>query len=146
MFKKILLATDGSDASAHAASMAVNMARACGAKLLVVYVVDPYPYLGIGEMNPYGFQSYITVARELSVTAFAHVKQQASNDGAAVPFETRLLEDVTVHKGILQAAADDESDLIIIGSHGRSGIEKFLIGSIASKVVAHAVTPVLVVR
>ena len=49
MFKKILFATDGSDASAHAASMAVNMARAYGARLLAVYVVDPYPYLGIGD-------------------------------------------------------------------------------------------------
>jgi nucleotide-binding universal stress UspA family protein len=46
----------------------------------------------------------------------------------------------------LQAAADDGSDLIIIGSHGRNGIEKFLIGSVASKVVAHASLPVLVVR
>lgn len=146
MFKKILFATDGSDASAHAASMAVNMARAYGAKLLAVYVVDPYPYLGIGEMNPYGFQSYMAAAQELSVTAFDHVKQLASKDGAAVNIDTRLIEDVAAHKGILQAAADDGSDLIIIGSHGRNGIEKFLIGSVASKVVAHASLPVLVVR
>ena len=49
MFKKILFATDGSAASNHAAEMAVSLARIHGAKLTVVYVIDPYPYLGIGD-------------------------------------------------------------------------------------------------
>jgi len=52
MFKHILLATDGSEASAHAAALAVGLARTHGAKLTALYVADPYPYLGVGEVNP----------------------------------------------------------------------------------------------
>lgn len=146
MFKKILFATDGSPASHHAAAMAVSMARTHQAQLLAVYVVDPYPYLGIGEMNPYGFQSYMAAAQEMSVTAFDHIKQLAAQDGQAVQVETQLVENVAAHKGILQAAQDDGADLLIIGSHGRSGVEKFILGSIAAKIVSHATVPVLVVR
>ena len=103
MFKKILFATDGSAASDHAATLAVNLARIHGAKLSAVYVVDPYPYLGIGEMNPLGFQAYMGAAQEHSVKAFAHVADLAKSDGAAVPLETLLVEDVAAHKGIAAA-------------------------------------------
>jgi nucleotide-binding universal stress UspA family protein len=57
MFKHILLATDGSAASEHAAQLAVGLARTHSAKLTVVYVVDPYPYIGVGEINPMGYQA-----------------------------------------------------------------------------------------
>ena len=59
MFKRILLATDGSSASDHAAMLAISLARTHGAKLTALYVVDPYPYLGIGEANPMGFNAYM---------------------------------------------------------------------------------------
>jgi nucleotide-binding universal stress UspA family protein len=146
MFKKILFATDGSAASDHAASLAVSLARMHGAKLTAVYVVDPYPYLGIGEMNPLGFQAYMGAAQEHSVKAFAHVEQLAKQDGAAVPFESLLVEDVAAHKGILQAAQSQGADLIIVGSHGRSDLERLFLGSTANKVSSHAKQPVLIVR
>ncbi len=146
MFKKILFATDGSPASEHAAVMAVSLARTHGSQLIAVYVVDPYPYLGIGEMNPMGFQSYMAAAQEHSVKAFAHITQLANEGGPAVPLETRLVEEVAAHKGILQAAENDSVDLIIVGSHGRNGLEKLILGSIAAKVVSHSTRPVLIVR
>jgi nucleotide-binding universal stress UspA family protein len=146
MFKKILFATDGSAASDHAATMAVSLARTHGAQLTAVYVVDPYPYLGIGEMNPLGFQAYMGAAQEHSVKAFAHVAQLAKQDGAAVSLETLLVEDVAAHKGIVQAAAAQHADLIIVGSHGRSDLERLFLGSTANKVSAHAMQPVLIVR
>lgn len=146
MFKKILFATDGSAASDHAATMAVHLARTHGAQLTVVYVVDPYPFLGIGEMNPLGFQAYMGAALEHSVKAFAHVEQLVKQDGAAVPFETLLIEDVAAHKGIVQAAQTQGADLIIVGSHGRSDLERLFLGSTANKVSSHAKQPVLIVR
>jgi nucleotide-binding universal stress UspA family protein len=146
MFKKILFATDGSAASDHAASMAVSLARTHGAQLTAVYVVDPYPYLGIGEMNPLGFQAYMGAAQEHAVKAFAHVEQLAKQEGAAVPFETLLVEDVAAHKGIVQAAQTQGADLIIVGSHGRSDLERLFLGSTANKVSSHAKQPVLIVR
>jgi nucleotide-binding universal stress UspA family protein len=64
MFKHILLATDGSAASLHAAELAVGLARTHGAKLTAVYVVDPYPYIGVGEINPMGYQAYSAAAQQ----------------------------------------------------------------------------------
>ena len=146
MFKKILFATDGSEASNHAAVLAVDLARIHGAKLTVVYVVDPYPYLGIGQANPLGFQAYMSALQEHAVKAFEHVEQLAKQDGAAVPLETLLVEDVAAHKGILQTAAAQGSELIIVGSHGRSDLERFFLGGTANKVSSHAKQPVLIVR
>ena len=146
MFKKILFATDGSAASNHAAEMAVSLARIHGAKLTAIFVVDPYPYLGIGEMNPLGFQAYMGAAQAHSVQAFDHVAQLIKQDGANVPFETLLVEDVAAHKGIVQAAASQAADLIIVGSHGRSDLERFFLGGTANKVSSHAKQPVLIVR
>jgi nucleotide-binding universal stress UspA family protein len=149
MFKKILFATDGSAASNHAAEMAVSLARIHGAKLTVVYVIDPYPYLGIGEMNPLGFQAYMGALQEHSVQAFDHVAQlikQYGEDGPNVPLETLLIEDMVAYKGIVQAAATQEADLIIVGSHGRSNLERFFLGGTANKVSSHAKQPVLIVR
>ncbi len=146
MFKKILFATDGSAASDHAAAMAVSLARVHNASLVALYVIDPYPYLGIGEMNPMGFQAYMGAAQEHAIKSFDTVKKLAAEGGQPVPLETRLVEDVAAHKGILQAADDDAVDLIIVGSHGRNGIERLFLGSIASKVTAHSSRPVLIVR
>lgn len=146
MFKKILFATDGSPASDHAATLAVSLARTHHAQLVAVYVIDPYPYLGIGEMNPMGFQAYMGAAQEHSVKAFAHIQQLASQGGAPVPCETRLMEDVAAHKGIVQAAQEHAVDLIVVGSHGHNGLERWLLGSTANKVSAHSTVPVLIVR
>ena len=146
MFKKILFATDGSAASNHAAVLAVDLARVHGAKLTVVYVVDPYPYLGIGEANPLGFQAYMSALQEHSVQAFNHVKELIKQDGENVPMETMLVEEMAAHKGILHAATEQEADLIIVGSHGRSNLERFFLGGTANKVSSHAKQPVLIVR
>ncbi len=146
MFKKILFATDGSAASDHAAELAVRLARTHDANLTAVYVIDPYPYLGIGEMNPLGFQAYMSAAQQHSVKAFDHVTKLANQDGVTVPVETLLVEDMAAHKGILNAAEAQGADLIIVGSHGRSNLERFLLGGTANKVSSHAKQPVLIVR
>ena len=146
MFKKILFATDGSAASDHAAVVAINLARSLAAQLTAVYVVDPYPYLGVGEMNPLGFEAYMSAAQTHSTQAFAHVADLAQKEGVAVPIETMLVEDMVAYKGIVQAAQAQVADLIIVGSHGRNGLQKLFLGSTANKVSSHATQPVLIVR
>ncbi|HSW19274.1 MAG TPA: universal stress protein [Ramlibacter sp.] len=146
MFKRILLATDGSSASDHAARLAVTLAREQGAQLTALYVVDPYPYLGIGEVNPVGFDAYMAAARDFASQAHARVDAVAREASPPLELNVRLIEDVGAVEGILRAAKDDDSDLIIVGSHGRSGIGRVLLGSVAGKVVAHSPVPVLVVR
>ena len=66
--------------------------------------------------------------------------------GAAVPVEMRVVEDVAVLEGILHTAREESSDLIVIGSHGRTGIARVMLGSVAAKVVAQSPVPVLVAR
>ncbi|MGV8805707.1 MAG: universal stress protein [Polaromonas sp.] len=146
MFKHILLATDGSAASEHAAQIAVDMARTHGARLTALYVVDPYPYLGIGESNPLGFQAYMSAAHEYATQAHAKVADLCKAGGAPVALQSRIAEDLSAWAGIVQTAKDTGADLIVMGSHGRTGLARFMVGSVATKVLAESPVPVLVVR
>jgi nucleotide-binding universal stress UspA family protein len=146
MFKHILLATDGSEASAHAAALAVGLARTHGAKLTALYVADPYPYLGVGEVNPMGYQAYAAAGQQLAAQAHAQAESLCEKGGAPVALQARFVEDVTATSGIIQTATTDGADLIVLGSHGRSGIARLMLGSVATKVVAESPVPVLVAR
>jgi nucleotide-binding universal stress UspA family protein len=146
MFKHILLGTDGSAASEHAATLAVELARTHGAKLTALYVVDPYPYLGIGETNPMGFQAYMAAAQQHAAQAHAKVEALCRRSVPPVPLEVRLVEDVTAMRGIVDMAEQTHADLVIVGSHGRTGISRLMLGSVAAQVVAHSTVPVLVAR
>ena len=146
MFKHIVIATDGSPASEHAAQLAVGLARTHGAKLTAVYVVDPYPYLGVGEINPQGFQLYMSAAQAQAAQAHAQVEALCKQGDPAVALEVRLVEDVGAASGIVQTAAALDADLIVLGSHGRSGIARMMLGSVSTKVVAESKVPVLVTR
>lgn len=146
MFKHILLATDGSVASQHAAKLAVGLARLHKAKLMAVYVMDPYPYLSMGESNPFGFQAYMTAAQQHAAQAHAQVEVLCTQDGADVALEVRAIENVAPSTGIVQTAQAEGADLIVMGSHGRSGIARLMLGSVANKVVAESLVPVLITR
>ncbi len=146
MFKHILLATDGSAASDHAAALAVDLARTQSAKLTAIYVIDPYPYMMMGDVNPYGLQAYLSAAQEVAAQAHAAVAQRCQQGPTPVELEARLIENVTAASGILQSAQEAGADLIVIGSHGRSGIMRLMLGSVASRVVAESKVPVLVAR
>lgn len=146
MFKHILLATDGSAASDHAAALAVGLARTHSAKLTALYVADPYPYIGVGEINPMGYQAYSAAAQQLAAQAHSKVDVLCKQGGAVVELQARLVEDVAAASGIVQTAKDEGADLIVMGSHGRSGIARLMLGSVANKVVAESPIPVLVSR
>jgi nucleotide-binding universal stress UspA family protein len=146
MFKHILLGTDGSAASEHAAALAVGLARMHGAKLTALYVVDPYPYLGIGETNPLGFQAYMAAAQQHAAQAHARVAALCSDSEPKVPLQAKLAEDVAAARGIVEMADQEHADLVVVGSHGRAGVARLVLGSVAAKVVAQSPVPVLVAR
>jgi nucleotide-binding universal stress UspA family protein len=146
MFKHILLGTDGSAASEHAAALAVGLARTHGAKLTALYVVDPYPYLGIGETNPLGFQAYMAAAQQHAAQAHARVAALCSDSEPKVPLQAKLAEDVAAARGIVEMADQEHADLVVVGSHGRAGVARLVLGSVAAKVVAQSPVPVLVAR
>lgn len=146
MFKHILLATDGSAACDAAARMAVSLARVHGARLTAIYVVDPYPYLGIGQANPMGFQAYMQAAHVHAGKALGRAAELCDDGGAPVTMETRIVEEATTAHGIAQVAHDEGADLIVVGSHGHGALRKLMLGSTTTKVLAEAQMPVLVVR
>lgn len=144
MFKKILVPTDGSELSTDAALRAVPLAKMASAKLTVLFVQDTYPYTGIGEANSAGLQAYMAAARAQGLSSVERIAEAARAEG--VDIETVVVEDHQTAKGIVDAAQASGADLIMMGSHGRSGIAKLVLGSVASKVLAISPIPVLVVK
>jgi nucleotide-binding universal stress UspA family protein len=145
MFRHILFATDGSAASENAAAVAVQMARTHGAKLTALYVVDPYPYLGIGQANPMGFQAYMSAAAQHAAQAHAKIADLCATE-PRVDLHTRMAEDVQAATGIVESAREVGADLVVVGSHGRTGVSRMMLGSVAARVVAESPVPVLVAR
>lgn len=146
MFKNILLATDGSEASEEAAQLAVSLARSGGARLTALYVIDPYPYLGVGEASAVGFQAYMGNAYEHAAQAHARIAALCADGGKNVDLQLRRGEDASAAESIVRTAVEEDADLIVVGSHGRTGISRLMLGSVAAKVVAQSPLPVLVAR
>ncbi len=146
MFKNICIATDGSPASEHAAALAISLARTHGSRVTSVYVIDPYPFLMVGDSNPMGFQSYMAAAQALATKANANVAELGQEGGNPLDVQTRVIEDAGAAAGILHAAKAEGCDLIVLGSHGRSGIRRLMLGSVSGRVVAESTVPVLVTR
>jgi nucleotide-binding universal stress UspA family protein len=146
MFKHILLATDGSVACDQAARVAVGLARTHGARLTALYVIDPYPYLGMGQANPLAFQAYISAAHTHAGKALGRAAELCDDGGPPISMETRIVEEATAAHGIAQTAHDEACDLVVIGSHGHGALRKLVLGSVTTRVLAEATMPVLVVR
>ena len=141
MFNQILLAADGSDASAAAVATAIGLAREQQAQLLVVHVVDVYAmYFATPESI-----DFLVAAGEGILKA---VQDQAHQSGVVV--HTKLLQSDVGGRHISELIIDESNawpaDLVVIGSHGRRGLNHFLIGSVAEGVCQRARTPVLLSR
>lgn len=144
MFKKLLVPVDGSATSQLAVDKAVGLARAFGSEMTVLFVIDPYPFTGVGEGFAYGQNHYFGALRAEAEAALAGARK--AMDEAGIQGSASVVESHVVWRGILEAASGGGADLIVMGSHGRSGIEKLMLGSVAQRVVAQATIPVLVVR
>jgi nucleotide-binding universal stress UspA family protein len=136
-WKKILFATDGSRFSAQAADKAISFARAYGGGLVVLSVVD-VPTELYAEA-PKAVEDLIKKAKEYT----AAVKKQA--EAAGVSADTYVGE-AEADAAILKLAGEQAVDLIVMGSHGRTGLRRLLMGSVTEMVIGHAPCPVLVVK
>lgn len=146
MFKNILLATDGSVASDNAVQLAVGLAANSRARLTALYVIDPYPYLGVGEASAVGFQAYMGHAYEHAAGAHARVTALCARAEGHVDLQLRRGEDASAAESIVRTAVEEDADLIVVGSHGRTGLGRIMLGSVAAKVVSASPVPVLVAR
>lgn len=144
MFQHILVPVDGSGTALQAVDKAVTLAKAFSSKITVINVVDYYPFVGVGADYAFGQAEYMAAATAGAQKALneAHAAVLA----AGLPCAQRVIEGHVVHEGILEAATAEAADLIIMGSHGRHGIEKLLLGSVTQRVLSHTTLPVLVVR
>jgi nucleotide-binding universal stress UspA family protein len=144
MFKHILIPVDGSETAQKAVEKAAGLAKAFGSAATVIYVIDPYPFTGLGSDFAYGQAEYLSAATAEAEQAIQAAKQLLEQSGV-VP-QTRVVEEQAAWRGILEAAKTTGADLIVMGSHGRHGIEKIVLGSVAQRVLSHSHLPVFVVR
>jgi nucleotide-binding universal stress UspA family protein len=144
MFTSILIPTDGSEKAVIAASKAVELAKEQGAKLTAVVVIDPFPYIGLGEASAFGLQAYLSEAQAMATQSLDGVRAMA--EAAGVPFMAETIERSAVFEGILDAATEQGCDLIVMGSHGRSGVKALILGSETQKALTHSRIPVLVIK
>jgi nucleotide-binding universal stress UspA family protein len=144
MFKHLLVPIDGSPTSQLAVDKAIGLARAFSSAVSVLFVIDPYPFTGVGADFSYGQMQYLNAARAEANEALAAARQ--TFEAAGVQVSASLVESHSVWRGIVEASEAGGADLIVMGSHGRSGIEKLVLGSVAQRVLSHSHLPVLVVR
>ena len=140
MYQHILIPTDGSEPAERGVAHGLTLAKSLGAKVSVIFVIEPFSEV-TGR-----FLEAVAKYAELRKEQAKGVLERAANAAreAGVPCETIQVENEQPHQGIIAAAQDKKCDLIVMSSHGRSGLSKFLIGSVTNKVLTHAKTPVLV--
>lgn len=142
MFKRILVPIDGSDCARAALEMAAAFAREQGARLTICTVVDPARAAAMA----FGEAAMAAACLDaLDEEGRALVQDAASRVRSLCTAEVAVLDGAPVD-AIVQYAAESEADLIIVGSHGRSGFQRLMLGSVAEGVIRNAVVPVMVVR
>ena len=139
MFKHILLPVDGSSTASLAVTKALSMAKAFGSKVTALYVLDPYPFASAGPDFAFGQAQYLSAVN----TEAEQALKEVANAFAA---ETVTVDAYAVWKGIIDTSDEVGADVIVMGSHGRRGVEKLMLGSVAQRVVSHAHNSVLIVH
>lgn len=148
MFKKILIPTDGSALSAQAANKGVCFAKEIGAEIVALHVSQPFAatvgFDGMAAAYAITDEDYDKTVAEQAEKYLQAVADRA--DTAGVKVSKVATTNFNVADGVVHAAEENGCDLIFIGSHGRSGLSRLLLGSVTAKVLSLAKTAVLVYR
>ncbi len=147
MYKRILVATDGSSLSKKAVASAIGLASTCGAELLALKVVPRYPQSYFEGSIPLSAEEIGRIEKQWSDAAIdnlAAVQKLATAKGVhckAVTVKSDIVSDA-----IIAVAKKHKADLVVMASHGRRGVKRLLLGSETQQVLTHCHTPVLVLR
>jgi nucleotide-binding universal stress UspA family protein len=140
MFERVMIATDGSKTSEKAAKIGIDLAKLSGGKVTAVYVADT------GRLSHLPDDMILVGIRELLIKegeeATGFIASLAEKEGVAC--ERRVVEGVPSDE-LMQSSNEINADILVMGSVGRSGLDRFLLGSVAEKVVQHSKAPVLTV-
>lgn len=143
MYRTVVFATDGSEASMAALEHALGIANVHGATLHGLYVVDTgYPFSGFeGGVD---VVPVLEALREEGKRSLSTVEERA--EAVGVPFVRAVRESEAVARTITEYVDEVGADLLVVGTHGRTGVSRWLLGSVAERVVRTAEVPVLTVR
>ena len=145
MFKTILLPTDGSPLSEKATETAIRFAQLNGAKIVGISVLQPFPLSSFGDGGVI-FDANV-LEQQMHEAAQHNVdKVGAAAKAAGIQFEGVVTESVSPYEAIVATAAKYQCDIILMASHGRTGLNKLFLGSETQKVLAHTNLPVMVLR
>jgi nucleotide-binding universal stress UspA family protein len=146
MYRNILIATDGSALAEKAVSHGVSLAKAVGGKVTALIVEHPFNVFDVPESKmrqmPEAFAQHAMHAKQHAETVLGRVADAAKAAGVAC--ETVQVEHEHPYQAIIETAKAKGCDVIVMASHGRSGISAVLLGSVTNKVLTHTDIPVLV--
>ena len=143
--KKILVPIDGSTYSMRAARYAIEIAKLQNAQILVIHIISKIPY-GIEYAGRSFVDQYYEDIENQANVWFDKIIKMAKDRGIG-NIKTNVFSDMeSISHSIISYAQSNAVDLIVIGTKGKTGIQKFLLGSVAIKVSQHALCPVFLVR
>lgn len=146
MFKHILIATDGSPASKRSAKAGVALASRLGARITACSVVEMPPELAYAGISM-DAEMIARIEKQARIAVQKHVEVIAAMAiSARVPCTSIVAPGSPIFKGIIATAKKRGCDAIVLGSHGRRGFSKLILGSVTQQVLAHTTLPVLVFR
>ncbi|HUI40071.1 MAG TPA: universal stress protein [Methanothrix sp.] len=143
MYKRILIATDGSDKSKKAAEEGIELAKALGAQVIALNVVNEVVIASAVRQLGSDRKEVEAKLKAAGGKAVDDIKAMGGKAGIGVDTIVRIGAPANA---VIDVAESEKADLIIMGSHGESGVSKLLIGSVVQKVLYWATIPVLVVR
>ncbi len=145
MFKHILIPTDGSELSLKAVIYGVQLAKAVGARVTAITLMEPYQIASVDAvLVAETAEEHDAHAARVADKALEQVKM--AGEAANVPVETLREVHDQPYRAIIDCALANQCDLIVMASHGRRGVSALLVGSETAKVLTHSTIPVLVYR
>ncbi|WP_449396476.1 universal stress protein [Devosia riboflavina] len=149
MYSNIVCAIDGSDLSTKAFTHAIALAGKLGARLTAITVTEPSIIIAPGaEMMMVDTTSILEELDKAKAESARGVLEDATKlaSAAGINLTTQHVPDLPAAEGIISSAKAVHADLIVMGSHGRRGLGRLLLGSQAAEVLAHADVPVLIIK
>ena len=146
MYQHVLISTDGSDVAQKGVDHGLDLAKSMDARATIVAVIDTaFPYVAeAGGVGAPVYHEYASIQRDAAKRILDVAADQAR--GLGVEAETLCVEDLAPAQAIVDTATARGCDVIAMSSHGRRGLRRMILGSVAAEVLASSPVPVLIVR